>query len=89
VEWSRWAEGICARLLRVQKLGAAIGMGMVNAGGAAEPKWEVERTAVNNIVSYATDSAHADEGNAQRVGFVFERTGFANWRLAEVCLPNR
>jgi hypothetical protein len=104
-------------------MGAAIGMGMVNAivdamvrpevvmkamaegklapqktdgappvsteGGSkpAEPHWKFERDGVNKIVSYAIDPAHPDAANAQRVGFVFERTGFANWKLTEVRLP--
>lgn len=46
-------------------------------------EWDFERSGVNKVIAYAVDAAKPQE----RVGFVFERSGFADWKLTEVRLP--
>lgn len=46
--------------------------------------WSYERKGVDRYVAYALKSGEP-EGN--KVGLVFERTGFATWRLTEIRLP--
>lgn len=71
-----------------QKAGSAQPASPDGASRPAGPQWKFERDGFNRIVSYAIDPAHAGDSDAQRVGFVFERTGFANWKLTDVRLPN-
>lgn len=46
-------------------------------------KWEIQRKSVNKVIAYRPDATTPDS----RPGFVFERTGFADWKLTEVRLP--
>lgn len=55
----------------------------------AQPKrelvWYFERKGVNKVIAYGRKPDQpADEGSP---GFVFERTGFADWKLTEIRLP--
>lgn len=50
-----------------------------------EPKWEYERKGANKLVAFATDPEETDE---TQVGVVFERSGFADWKLTELRLPS-
>jgi hypothetical protein len=50
----------------------------------ADVKWTLDRKGVDKLVAYGLDPAQQDD---KRVGFVFERTGFANWKLTEIRLP--
>lgn len=50
-----------------------------------KPKWSYERKSVDKLIAYAEHSFNADD---KRVGLVFERSGFANWKLTEIRLPN-
>ena len=47
---------------------------------ATEP---VERKGMSKVIAYAQDAEIKDA----RPGFVFERYGFAGWKLTEVRLP--
>jgi hypothetical protein len=51
---------------------------------ATEPHWEMERRGVDRMIAYAQDPG---KGKDARVGLVFDRAGFANWKLTEVRLP--
>jgi hypothetical protein len=48
-------------------------------------KWTFDRKGVDKLVAFGQDPAQPDE---KRVGFVFERAGFANWKLTEIRLPS-
>ena len=74
--------------LAPEKGGSAQPGGTDGRSRPADPQWKFERDGFNRIVSHAIDPAQSGDSNAQRVGFVFERTGFANWKLTEVRLPN-
>lgn len=52
-----------------------------------KPKWTYERKNVDKLVVYATNSEKSDESNQDKFGLVFQRSGFANWKLTEVRLP--
>lgn len=46
-----------------------------------EPKWDVERVSTNKVIAYAQD---AKDSGAAKFGVVFERSGFADWKLTEL-----
>jgi hypothetical protein len=47
-------------------------------------KWSVERKGVDRVVTRGTQGDVSLEGTP---GFVFDRSGFANWKLTEIRLP--
>ena len=52
----------------------------------AEPKWEFDRQGADKLVVFALDPEGKDQTKA---GLVFERSGFADWKLTEVRLPSQ
>ena len=50
-----------------------------------KPSWTFERKGTNKLIAYATDPDSADKSNS--LGVVFERYGFADWKLTEVRFP--
>jgi hypothetical protein len=52
------------------------------SGGA--PQWVYVRKSMDRLIAYPSAGAQPDE---QGVGIVFERSGFANWKLTEIRLP--
>jgi hypothetical protein len=52
---------------------------------AKEPNWEFDRVDTNKLISYAVDP---DSKDGPQVGAVFERSGFADWKLTELRLPS-
>ena len=50
-------------------------------------KWTYDRKGVDKLIAYATDPQKPLAPNAEKLGVVFERSGFANWKLTEVRLP--
>lgn len=52
-----------------------------------KPKWSYERKNVDKLIAYATDPKKPDVPNQEKFGMVFERNGFANWKLTEFRLP--
>lgn len=53
----------------------------------AEPSWAFERRGLDKIISYMVDPEKPTASNSERLGFVFERAGFATWKLTEIRLP--
>jgi hypothetical protein len=53
----------------------------------AKPKWTYDRKGVDKLIAYATDPQKPGALSSEKLGVVFERSGFANWRLTEVRLP--
>jgi len=53
-----------------------------------EVAWTFERQGLDHIVSYRVDPDQPQAANAERLGLVFERAGFATWKLSEVRLPS-
>lgn len=49
------------------------------------PNWTIERKGVNKLIAYGRDPKAVD--NTKPVGVVFERFGFADWKLTEIRLP--
>lgn len=52
-----------------------------------KPKWTYDRKGVDKLIAYATDPQKPGAQNSEKLGVVFERSGFANWKLTEVRLP--
>jgi hypothetical protein len=50
-----------------------------------EPNWEFDRVGVNKLIAYAVDP---DSKDITQVGVVFERSGFADWKLTEMRFPS-
>lgn len=47
-------------------------------------QWDFERPSLHKIIAYPKEQGHSE---GSRVGFVFERSGFADWKLTEIRLP--
>ncbi len=86
-------------MVRPQFVMAAMQHGSMPAtGGQADPdpsapsrsriEWRIERQGVDRIVGYAIDPDPSRSPALEQAGFVFERSGFAHWRLTEVQLPD-
>ena len=63
-------------------------------GPSAEPatqedsvRWVVERKGFDRVIAYGGDAGRAQATPGQDIGFVFDRSGFAHWRLTEIRLP--
>lgn len=57
---------------------------------APEPnkaRWIIERQGASRITAYAVDPARPEKPNSERLGLVFERSGFADWKLTDLRLP--
>lgn len=67
--------------------------GSANAGAAGtadarkQPKLVHDRKGVNKLVTYVVDPEHPEAPRTQQASLVFERSGFATWKLTELRLP--
>lgn len=50
-------------------------------------KWTYRRHGVNQVIAYASDVRQPDQPDADKLALVLVRSGFANWKLADVRLP--
>lgn len=87
-------------LVRPESMMAAMQSGKVDAKAAigtraesstsTEPRkrvhWIFERKGADRLIAYPSES-EAMPPEAERVGFVFQRRGFADWKLTELRLP--
>lgn len=48
--------------------------------------WSLERKGMNRVIALVSDAAKPTTAEAQ-IGFVFDRSGFADWKLTEIRLP--
>lgn len=55
--------------------------------GGDKPKWAYERKGANKLIAYAIDPKKPDAAATDRFGVVFQRSGFADWKLTEVRMP--
>lgn len=53
--------------------------------GKPEPQWTFDRSGVDELVVYAMDSGGQDPS---KPALVFERSGFANWKLTGLRRPH-
>ncbi len=60
------------------------GHGAASERPSKRPVWRFTRTGVDQVIAYAQEAGHP---NGQEVGMVFQRTGFADWRLTELRIP--
>ena len=56
--------------------------------GEAAAKWDYERKGANKLIAYAIDPKKPEAPATERFGVVFQRNGFADWKLTEVRLPS-
>lgn len=54
-----------------------------SAPNERKPQWSYDRKSVDKLIAYAEDGTNANS----RVGLVFERSGFASWKLTEIRMP--
>ncbi|MDI1270497.1 MAG: DUF2939 domain-containing protein [Polaromonas sp.] len=52
-----------------------------------KPKWAYERKGVDKLIAYASDPMKPEVPNQEKLGLVFQRSGFADWKLTEFRLP--
>jgi hypothetical protein len=57
------------------------------AGEAKRVDWAIKRDGMDRVTAFARSPGEPTSGREQGAGFVFERSGFATWRLSEVRLP--
>lgn len=48
-------------------------------------QWNIERSGADKVIAYGREDETVTDGKS--VGFVFERYGFADWKLTEIRLP--
>jgi hypothetical protein len=70
---------------KLKPLPSTAGDSTGTAEPAKEPKWEFDRVGANKLIAYAVDP---DSKDGTQVGVVFERSGFADWKLTELRLPS-
>jgi hypothetical protein len=58
--------------------------GVASDQQAKGPVWRFTRTGADQVIAYAQE---AGQPNGPEVGMVFQRTGFADWRLTELRIP--
>jgi hypothetical protein len=51
------------------------------------PVWSYERKGVNKLIAYPGKDGPVSASGEKQSGLVFQRTGFADWKLTEVRLP--
>lgn len=52
-----------------------------------KPRWVIDRQGASRITAFAIDPAKPEEPNSERLGLVFERSGFVDWKLTEIRMP--
>lgn len=50
-------------------------------------KWTYERKGMDKIIAYATDPKKPDVPDHEKFGVVFQRSGFADWKLTAFKIP--
>lgn len=56
--------------------------------GGAPVEWAYQRKSANKIIAYAVDPKKPDAAPSDSFGVVFQRSGFADWKLTEVRMPS-
>ena len=69
----------------------ASGAGIAPSPASPEPekkaRWVIDRQGLNRMTAYAVDPARPEEPNTDRLGLVFERSGFSGWKLTDIRMP--
>ena len=55
--------------------------------GSKAVRWSIERKSTDRVVAYGSDGSVNTSKVKSQVGFVFDREGFARWKLTEIRLP--
>jgi hypothetical protein len=50
-------------------------------------KWSYRRHGANQVIAYANDVQKPDQPERDKLALVLQRSGFANWKLADLRLP--
>lgn len=62
--------------------------GQSSTGAVADkPKWTYERKDANHLIAYLIAPRKPGEKPADQLGLVFQRSGFADWKLTELRIP--
>ncbi|HEY2254939.1 MAG TPA: DUF2939 domain-containing protein [Variovorax sp.] len=62
--------------------------GAAPPGQTQKARWIIDRQGVDRMTAYVVDAARPDEPDSERLGLVFERSGFVDWKLTGVRLPS-
>jgi hypothetical protein len=73
-----------ARVASPQDSRASAPASSTAARNSASTEWTTERRGVDRVIAYGKEAGASDD---KRVGFVFDRNGFASWKLSEIRLP--
>lgn len=90
------ADRFIDAMVRPEFVMKAMSEAKLEAPGASKPaegasdkprdvRWTVERKGTDRVIAYGADDVQ--EPTAKQVGFVFDRSGFAAWKLSEIRLP--
>lgn len=55
--------------------------------GDEHPRWSYDRKSADRLIAYAVDPSNPDAKVEDKFGVVFQRNGFADWKLTEIRLP--
>ena len=55
--------------------------------GTGRRRWTYERIDIDQLVAQAVDPANARERPEDRLVLVFQRNGFADWKLTDISIP--
>lgn len=58
-----------------------------SAGPGEKARWVIDRRGANKMTAYAVDPERPDVPNSERLGLVFERSGFVDWKLTDLRIP--
>lgn len=64
---------------------ATVAPAATTAPQAAKPAWDWMRVGSDKLIAYQMDDSEGADG--RKVEVVFERSGFANWKLTDLRLP--
>ena len=52
-----------------------------------KPRWIIDRQGASRMTAFAVDPAKPDAPDSERLGLMFERSGFVDWKLTEIRMP--
>jgi hypothetical protein len=61
--------------------------GATTENAQKKPSWIIDRQGANRMTAYAVDPAKPEQPDTERLGLVFERSGFVDWKLTEIRMP--
>jgi len=76
---------VVMKAMQSGELGPKAAGGNSSSSERKKPSWTFERKGTDKLIAYATAPDSSDKSKA--LGVVFERYGFADWKLTEIRFP--